>query len=926
MNVRRWTQLLRLITVNLLAVLLLTASVANAREVLYVRLADRSKGLTPSVNKTPRLIDSKRMVPVLADDSIEPGSPISRWMRLEARNGDEASQMLSELQADPAVEIAEKMPERRTCGLPGTRTPDGISLDPLNQFQWYLGAVNAWAAWDRIPDASSVTVAILDNGCDMTHPDLVDAFWTNTAEANGRSGVDDDNNGYVDDVHGWDFFAEDADPTAPNQGDEPSHGTHCAGIVGATVNNGIGVAGIAPGVRLMIVRVGEDRTIYYPVEGMIYAVENGANVISMSFSGTISSVFERDAVDFAVSHGVVVLAAAGNDGSTTRNYPAAYDNVIAVGATDPTGGLAYFSNRGNWVDIAAPGSGILSTAIQGYKYLNGTSMATPLTAGIAVLVIAQEPTASPATVRARLGEGAVPLTVGSSDVNSGRVDAWRSSFGGRPTLIVNGIQFEDENSDGIIQPGETVSMTLDADLAGSQASLLIVGLESRETSITVSGDPVTQTGVSTGTLSLDPFSFVVASDAVRGNHDLYITIDADGWSDTQRITVPVQLHWKTHDAGGMIASVTDFGAIGYRDLYNNRDDAEGIRLDDAPRGLLFHGSVLISDGTSVSDCSYGNDANTRFDFTNIDTSPIHVVGSAAGVQVFQAKYTDFYSSPRVGVEVTQTTTSQPDGDNVVRMDLDVRRWSTATTSSEYDVGIYMDWDIGRADDNTVRYKSEYKLSYMIGSEGVGGVMAVDNDQNLSPLKAAAAIYNPSVVYASYGDTFTDAEKLELLAGGTTQAVSNTSGEWSHLIAEHISGVTEQVSRRASFLILAASSESELLALAAEQATNPLKSSGSGTNSVTLPVQFLLSNAWPNPFNSETRMRMALAQGGRVQAAVYNILGQRVAVLYDGIAPPGVSMLHWNGLNDNGQPVSSGVYLVRVNGLKNTAERRITLVR
>ncbi len=906
---------------------LLLSGAVQAREVVYFRLAQGARGPSVGLKQSSRLIDSKRFIRVYAGDDLAPESAIARWLRVDASDAAEADEIVRELRQDAAVEVVERMPKRMTCGLSGTRSQQGVSLDPLNQFQWYLDAVNAWAAWDRVPDASSVTIAILDNGCDMSHPDLTSAFWTNKSEADGRSGVDDDGNGYVDDVHGWDFFENDSDPTAPNEGDEPSHGTHCAGIAGATVNNGVGIAGIAPGVRLMIVRVGEDRTIYYPVEGMIYAAENGADVISMSFSGLNASVFERDAVAFAISKGAVVVAAAGNDGSTARNYPAAYDNVIAVGATDPTGALAHFSNRGDWVDMAAPGTRILSTSIQGYKYLDGTSMATPLVAGIAALVRAQQPSADPQTVRARLGEGAVPLANDPWLVNAGRVDAWRSCFAGRPTVVVDGVGFQDEDGNGIVEPGETVNVTLDAELAGASATSLVLGLESGDTTLTVTSDAATLSQIPTGSLSLNAFGLQVTPKAGRGNHNLYLSIDADGWVDTQRITLPVDPHWRTHDAGGMIASVTDFGAIGYRDLYNNRDNAQGIRLDDAPRGLLFHGSVFVSDGSHFSDCAYGDDQYTRFDFQNIDTDPIRPVGSAGGTQVYRAKYTDFGHTPRVGVEVTQTTTSQPEGSNVVRMDFDVRKWDTGTAS--YDVGLYMDWDIGDATDNDVRYSPGLKFSYMIGSEGAGGVMVVGNDQYPTPqVVAAAAIYNPTVLYQNGQDTFTDREKLDLLQGGTTQAVSSFSGEWSHLIAVHISNVTEQVSQRASFLILAAPNESDLLALAlaASQAESPLKSSGSGGSIALAPDRFTLSAAWPNPFNSETRMRLILPESGTVQAAVYDVLGREVAVLHNSTMPSGSFILRWDGRDEAGQPVASGMYIVRVRGNSELQQRRITLVR
>jgi len=903
-------------TIVVLGLILLSAN-TFARDVIYVRMkpeAASSKEIVKSSLEKDGVFEVRR---VLEKTNQPTETSMGRWYRLDMDEGGDVVALSKNLASNPNVEYVERMPERHTCDLPIAQS---LPLDPLMHFQWHLEEVNAWAAWDRVSDASEITVAVLDNGIDIDHPDLINALWINSGEAGGRSGIDDDGNGYVDDIYGYDFFDEDGNPDAPNEGDEPSHGTHCAGLVGATVNNGIGVAGIGKNVRVMMVRVGEDRDIYYPVEGMIYAAENGADVISMSFSGSLESVFERDAVAYAKERGCVIIAAAGNDGTEIRNYPAAYDDVIAIAASSSSGSLASFSSRGDWVDLAAPGVGILSTSINGYKYLDGTSMAAPLVAGIVALVLAEDPALSPEAVRARLGQGAMPITSGAMKVNGGIVNAWRAVNSDRPVLVVNGVGFADEDGDDILERGETADLTLDLELYGESASSVTLLPFFKDDGLSVSTSTISWSNVATGGLDAGTVSIAVDGDVERGNHDLYFAIDTDGWQDTLRLSLPIDPHWVNQDAGGMTASITDFGAIGYRDVVNNSDDAEGVKLDGAGRGLLFHGGLLITDGSRVSDAAYGNDYMTQWDFTNYDTDPIRLQTSAEGTQVYKCKYTDFGTTNKVGVLVTQTTTSETNGDNVVQFDLDIEKWDAGT--SDYSVGFYMDWDIGDSYSNKVGYDADLKLSYMAGDGGAGGIMVVDNDRNETPLSAVVAIYNPDYVY----DSFTDAEKLALIATGTDNPRSSYSGEWSHMIMVDVDDVSTEITRRASFLLLAAESESELLVLAEEVAGSSIQGGGGGQAVALWPTSFALSNAWPNPFNSYTRLRMDMPESGDVMAAVYNLLGQRVAVIHEGRAAGGYLELSWDGKTDVGAAASSGVYLVHVEAGERTYTRRITLVR
>jgi subtilisin family serine protease len=294
----------------------------------------------------------------------------------------------------------------------GSKLPD----DPLIGRQWELASgasMRAPQAWDRLV-GGPVTVAVIDSGIDLTHPDLAANLWTNQREVAGN-GVDDDRNGYVDDVHGYDFVAGDGDPA-----DELGHGTEVAGVIGARGGNGLGIAGVAWRARIMALRVldSRDRASTPDIAAAIrYAVANGARIINVSLNGDAKSAAVEDAIVAAQAAGVLVVASAGNDArdlDSTPSYPASYgeDNVIVVGSSGRRGTISGFSNRGaRAVDILAPGEDILSTDRNGeYSVSSGTSMAAPHVTGALALLASARPGLSGARLRAALLAGAQPAS------------------------------------------------------------------------------------------------------------------------------------------------------------------------------------------------------------------------------------------------------------------------------------------------------------------------------------------------------------------------------------------------------------------------------------------------------------------------------------------------------------------------------------
>ena len=309
---------------------------------------------------------------------------------------------------------------------------------------------DAWGVTQGSPDT---VIAILDTGVDLSHPDLSPNLWSNTDEI-AANGIDDDGNGYVDDIVGYDFLGNDPFP----QDNTVGHGSHVAGIAAAAANNSIGGAGVCPACKLMILRAGDKDG--FPtsatLEAIVYAVQNGADIINMSLGGPIWSKFERDALAKAGNNGALVVAAAGNDARDNdqlyffRNgdpfapsYPASYDlpNIISVAASndldqygyatgcDLAGGGAkcFFTNWGHTsVDLAAPGVDIFSTSLSGgYETETGTSMSAPFVSGVAGLVLSQNPSYTPQQVKNAIlnsVDHAQDLT-GGFTVTSGRLNA-----------------------------------------------------------------------------------------------------------------------------------------------------------------------------------------------------------------------------------------------------------------------------------------------------------------------------------------------------------------------------------------------------------------------------------------------------------------------------------------------------------------------
>ncbi|MBI4895713.1 MAG: S8 family serine peptidase [Candidatus Aenigmarchaeota archaeon] len=339
---------------------------------------------------------------------------------------------IEEYKKDPLVEYAEPNYIAQIAEIT-IGSISNVPNDPLYSSQYHHANIQNNLSWNLTIGNRNIIIAVIDTGVQWDHPDLSANIWNNTAE-NCTNGIDDDGNGKIDDCRGWDFVNNDSNPM-----DDHGHGTHVAGLAAAVGNNSINVTGVCWNCTIMPIKAADSSGFlsYTDIsDSLHYAADNGAKVISMSFTGLNASSLQ-DAIKYAYSKGVVLVAAAGNSNVNSGNiYPAAYDEVVAVGSTTSSDAKSNFSNYGSWVDVSSPGSSILSTfPTNTTGTLSGTSMSTPIVSGIAGLILSKNSSFTQEQVKTLLKSTVDSLT-SSVYIGTGRVNSFKA-VSRNSSLVVN---------------------------------------------------------------------------------------------------------------------------------------------------------------------------------------------------------------------------------------------------------------------------------------------------------------------------------------------------------------------------------------------------------------------------------------------------------------------------------------------------------
>ncbi len=465
---------------------------------------------------------ASRLFDLPVEDGLAPvdgaqgaAGPIAVY-RLTLPNETSAEAAIATLTADPAVVYAERDAVAHLVADPPT--------DPLYASQWGLAKIQAPGAWASTTGSSSVTIAVIDAGVDLGHEDLAGQLWVNPGEIAGN-GFDDDNDGYVDDIHGWNIYGNNADLS-----DTTGHGTQVAGVIAAAANNGLGGAGVCWGCRLMIVKVTQPGGIanYSDIAaGIAYAAAKGAKVINLSLGGASDSATLRAAVA-AASQTAVVVGGAGNDNASAPFYPAAYDDALAVAGTDASDVKTATSNYGAWVDVTAPGEAITTTLSGGgYGAASGTSVAAPFASGLAGLLRSQHPDWSAALVRAQIIHTAVSVDAANpthiGDLGVGRLNADQAfSTAPLPELTLVSVQANGAPV-GSLARGTTVTVTLTVRNTWGTAGQVTGQLLTTDPYVAVSVPSLSMGDLPSGTTSTASFRVTVSPTAPYG-HSVAFTL------------------------------------------------------------------------------------------------------------------------------------------------------------------------------------------------------------------------------------------------------------------------------------------------------------------------------------------------------------------------------------------------------------------
>jgi hypothetical protein len=668
----------------------------------------------------------------------------------------------------------------------------------------------------------------------------------------------------------------------------------------------------------------------------------------------------QDVIDFAVSQGVLVIGAAGNNNSSTPFYPAAYRGVYAVANVwghdpDPDDGIDHIdmrygtgsaSNYGGWIDVSAAGTSVYSTFDFGrteqYGFSTGTSMSAPVAAAVAALIQSQNPSWGPLKVGEQLRitcDNINDKNPGFEDLlGGGRVNALRAVTETSPAVRLVDWSFTDQDGNGEINQGETIMMSLDVHNYHDDATGLGFVLSVDSPWVTVV-DSTASAGilVEDADASLpDAFTFAVDANAPPGTRlDLRIDMEASAYTDFQFVPILLEPIVETHDINNVRVSLASSGNIGWVGFAGGLGlTGEGFRFQDGPN-LLFEGALLL--GTSASNLSdAARVTGPHTDFAAADNQgPTKATPGAAADQEIHAPFDDtINSSTPLGVRVDLHSRAFADApnDDFLFLGFEVTNASAGDLGGLW-VGLFFDWDIDENHfaTNRASWDATRRLGYAWDSTepnlpyvGVtafsgssAGYSAIRNDGTGQPVN----LYNG----------FTKQEKWLLLDGGTgfLEAgpfdISHALSAGPYLLAPGDSAIVW-------FALLAGDDLADLQAntdlawqLFADSVQTSVAEELPHLGDVPSP-RLRLGAPFPNPFNPGTRFELHVDRARPVFVGIFDVRGRLVRALVDRVQSPGISAIVWDGRDTRGAPVSSGVYFVQLQSERETQARRLILTR
>ena len=750
--------------------------------------------------------------------------------------------------------------------------------DPLFSQQNHLDSISAPAAWDLSKASSDQVIAIIDTGVEDDHPDLQTKIFVNLADP--INGQDDDNDGFVDNNLGWNFVQKNGNVEYTDS----DHGVHVVGIAAAGTNNGTGVSGVGFDARLMILKAGERLDITNGYEAIVYAADHGADVINCSWGEYYPSYMAKDAVDYAISKGSIIVAAAGNDGDPDPFYPAAFPEVMAVAALNNDGSKAGISNFGNWIDLGAPGVQIRSTVGgKAYNTNSGTSMSAPMVSGVLSLLKEYRPNLTTDELKAVVINSAddkyhLPVNLPwKSWLGTGRLNAEKAlNMADSATLELLDYSLSDEG-DNWFAPGDTIRLFLEVQALVANSDFISVQTRIQDTNIYAHVVSSNTFSPSTRGQKVNNLGFeheFVLGQYVPINHRLSIEVLLANQVDTVRrwIELPLNTSYINVEENKLKLTYTSQGLIGYNRY--SEQEGDGFSFEGGV-SLLYEGGFALgfkkSSENVVLDRLRGfNDVGETdwrsTDFVRRDPNSDACSTYASGGFMDQVNY---------DIQVKQRTWACNTSalDQSIFLEYIVFNNSMETYSGLYGA-MFTDYDIGDFDLNKGNFDGQRFLSYTYSTEAEDsglyvGLQLIEPDVYRTYFISHEAGGEGGVDLVD-ADVFISDEKYEVMVGGKLSAGLNSSTDVFQEVSSGPYSLASGDSLNFVFAMIVGKSLQELQ----ERADSTYASvKGQLPASLEDAVESSKAKIWPNPFSDW--LNVELTAQGSFELRLFDLLGKKV---------------------------------------------------
>lgn len=775
-------------------------------------------------------------------------------------NGRGIEDVINEILKNPIVEYAEPSYIYHTSYIPN---------DPLHiTSQNYLRQIQADLAWDVIRNSAGTVIAIVDSGTDMDHVDLKANILLPGKDLVGAS---------------FSTLIEDNDPDVKS--DSADHGVRVSGLASAVSDNGTGISSVAFNAKLLIVKAGADNNataIYRGYEGIKYAADNGANIINCSWGGPGGGGFGQDIINYAISKGCLVIAAAGNENSTVPEYPAFYTGVMSVASVNGADRKSSFSNYGNYVTISAPGEVFTTANRNNYTTARGTSFATPIVASAAALVRSRFPGFDMTQVREQLRATADNIDANNLSfpglLGKGRLNVFRAVTETPPSVRQQKIALVDKGK-GSIPPGDTLRIFLDLKNFLSPVTGLTVKLSSDNPDVQVIDEQISIGFLGTlQTRTMVGAFRVYIKPGVSDNEEVTFRITytaAGGYSDTEQFAIRVALDYLNVEVNKISTTMTSNGRVGF----SEPDASMGLGFIYKNEQLLYEASLMI--GNSVTKVS-NNTRNDSGGFDDHFNKKIRA-GRVNDVQAAFKGLSEFDDSANpdrlnISVKHTQTAFSSAPDDKYTIAEYDIRNTGLTVLNGVY-AGMFTDWDVDGSGGDVTRYDPLYRIGYVHPKSG-GNIYA---GVKLLNREVAVAYYPMSDQIV--GDPIQDdggfslGEKYQTLSSGikTLSLGESSASGYDVMFVSGYGPYTIPVngSVKVAFAFIAGDNLADLQASAqaAERKYDELNKTGT-----MLADEFVLYQNFPNPGNNQTVISFTIPKTATTSIILYNLIGQQVKEL------------------------------------------------